>query len=288
VLQVIDDIVAYCGTIGLKIWFGRMWQNPTVGQTALFYGGAVSGSAITWDRAAVIADMVMLASRYANNPTVIGIELNNEVASPPCTFGDGNVDTDLQLFWTDAGNAILNVNPNLLIFCQSYGVVELNASGVGVGTFGDLTGVAQFPVELNVPDRVVYTIHTYPATVNGATQSWALWDQYWGYIYSQGIAPVLISEFGHTASDTSVATQQWQAMLSSYCTAGVSGSIAGIPSNGYPPGVAWFCANASGPSQGDGSPTDNAGFCLLSSADWSTPLPGQLAGLPQLMFYAKS
>lgn len=282
VLEVIDKVVAYCGTIGLKIWFGRMWQNGTVGQTQLPYGTPSGiGSLTDWTRANVIADMVMLATRYANNPTVIGIEVNNEVFSPPVTFGDGSVDTDLRQFWSDAGNAILNANPNLLILCQSYLTTNTSQGGV----IADLTGVANFPLTLNVPNRLVYTIHTYPPSNGGSTQNPSTWNPDWGYVYSEGIAPVLISEFGHLGSDTSTATQQWEAGLIAYCTTGASGAIAGIPPNGYPPSLTWFCLNASGPSQGDGSPTDNAGNCLLSSADWQTPLPGQLAGLPAVMFY---
>lgn len=281
VLQNIDQMVEYAGTIGLKIWFCRMWQNGTIGQTALFYGTPSGiGSLTNWTRANVIADMVTLATRYANNPTVIGIELNNEVFSPPCTFGDGNSATDLQLFWNDAGNAILNVNPNMLIICQAYQVEQAG----GGGTIDDLTGVATFPLTLSVPNRVVYAIHTYPPSVNGATQNPTVWNAGWGYIFTENIAPILITEFGHEASDTSPATASWESSIISYCS--VSG-ISGIPGNGYPPGMTWFCLNASGPGQGDGDGTPNAGFCLLNSSDWSTPISGQLAGLPAIMFYAK-
>lgn len=282
VLQAIDQMVTYAGSIGLKIWFCRMWQNGTVGQTALFYGTPSGiGSLTDWTRANVISDMVMLATRYANNPTVIGIELNNEVFAPPCTFGDGNSATDLQLFWNDAGNAILNVNPNLLIICQAYQVEQAG----GGGTVDDLTGVAEFPLTLTVPNRVVYAIHTYPPSVNGATQNPTVWDAGWGYIYTENIAPLLITEFGHEASDTSPATASWESSVIAYCS--VSG-ISGIPGNGYPPGLTWYTLNASGPGQGDGDGTPNAGFCLVNSSDWSTPIPGQLAGLPAIMFYAKS
>lgn len=283
VLQNIDTMVAYAGSIGLKIWFARMWQNPTTEQTTLFYGTPSGiGSLTNWTQPNVIADMVMLATRYANNPTVIGIELNNEVFSPPCTFGDGNTATDIQLFWTNAGNAILNVNPNLLIICQGY---QIETTG---GTTDDLSGVATFPVTLTVPNRVVYAIHTYPPSVNGSLQAPSVWDPSWGFIYTTNTAPILITEFGRLASDTSTASAQWLDRILSYCTAGVSGSVSGIPTNGYPPSMCWFDLNASGPGQGDGAGTPNQGMGLLNSSDWSTPLPGQLAPLLPIMFYAKS
>ena len=58
---------------------------------------------------------------------------------------------------------------------------------------------------LEVADRVVYSPHDYPASV--AWQNWfgasdypdnltSVWDTNWGYIQKQGIAPVLLGEFG--------------------------------------------------------------------------------------------
>ena len=290
VLEMVDAVVDYCGQIGLKIWFGRMWQNPTVGQTALFYGSP-SGSLTDWTVDAIVDNFVMLAQRYANNPTVIGIELNNEVNSPPCTFGDGNAATDLRLFWTTAGNAILAVNPNLLIICQSYGISSPFAGG---GSIADLTPVANFPVTLNVPNRLVFSIHSYPPDVNSGLQSPESWDPSWGYIYTQGIAPIMLTEYGYMASDTvsgttyHTAVQEWITTLNAYVTTGSSGVIAGVPADGYPPSMTWYCLNASGPGEGDGSSVNNAGFCLLSASDWQTILPLQFEYLPPVMFYPLS
>jgi hypothetical protein len=232
--------------------------------------------------------MVMLAQRYANNPTVIGIELNNEVASPPCTFGDGNPATDLRVFWQDAGNAILAVNPNLLIICQSFQTF----SPTGSGTIENLTGVAQFPVTLNVPNRLVFSVHTYPPDVNDGPSTPAFWNVDWAFIYTQNTAPIMVTEFGYVGADTAATspnfadTMNWIQTVSAFVTPGSSGSIAGIPANGYPPSMTWFALNASGPTEADGASVNNAGFCLLSAADWKTILPLQFQFLPPFMFYA--
>jgi endoglucanase len=83
--------------------------------------------------------------------------------------------------------------------------------------------VGQNLVRLNVADRVVYSVHDYPASVYG--QSWfsdakypanlpGVWDSYWGYVAKQNIAPVWIGEFGTkylTDSD-----KKWMATLVDY------------------------------------------------------------------------
>lgn len=280
VLGAIDIMVDYCRQIGLKVWFARMWQTPEEGQTGLFY------SAAPWDRQGVINNMVMLAQRYANNPTVFAMEVNNEVSSPPCTFGDGVQNTDLRQFWIDAGNAILNVNPNVLIICQSYQVTEYNGQGVGIGTYDDLSPVANAPVTLSVPGRLAFAIHTYPPSINGSTQTPATWAPQWGYLYTTGVAPIIITEFGRLASDTSAPSMAWEQRILTYCSnVGGASGIAGVPSNGFPPSMTWYDLNASGWTQGDGYAPDQ-GFCLLASSNWQTPLASQLNLLPQMMFYA--
>jgi endoglucanase len=70
---------------------------------------------------------------------------------------------------------------------------------------GNLMGVKDYPVRLNVPGRLVYSAHEYPQTVY--PQPWfnapnypdnlrAVWEKYWGYLVTENIAPVLIGEFG--------------------------------------------------------------------------------------------
>src|SRR3954447_11649783 len=69
-LQILDKVIDYAGSKGMRIILDR--HRPTsAGQTALWYTSGVPES--TW-----ISDWVMLAKRYAGNPTVIGADLHNE------------------------------------------------------------------------------------------------------------------------------------------------------------------------------------------------------------------
>ncbi|MET9081113.1 cellulase family glycosylhydrolase [Streptomyces sp. NPDC004237] len=209
-LQVMDKIVAYAGQDGLRVILDR--HRPDAGgQSALWYTSSVPES--TW-----IADLKALASRYAADPTVIGIDLHNEPHDPAC-WGCGDTTIDWRLAAQRAGNAVLSVNPDLLVFVE--GVQTFN--GVSGWWGGNLMGVAQYPVQLSVANRVVYSAHDYATSV--AQQSWfsdptfpanmpGVWDAYWGYIFKQNIAPVWVGEFGTTLAPA--VDQKWLAALVSY------------------------------------------------------------------------
>jgi endoglucanase len=210
-IQVMDAIVAYCGQIGLKVFLDnhRSEDGNSAEANGLWYTSAYPES--QW-----IADWQMLANRYLGNTTVIAMDLRNEPhlyvngTSTGACWGCGNTATDWQLAAQRAGNAILSVNPNLLI------IVEGNDSYANVGSWwaGQLRGVATQPVVLSVANRIVYSPHDYGPTE--FQQSWfnssttqasleAVWEANWGYIDTQGIAPLLVGEFGtpNSASDVS-------------------------------------------------------------------------------------
>ncbi|KQW16762.1 cellulase family glycosylhydrolase [Streptomyces sp. Root369] len=209
-LGVLDKIVSYAGQDGLKVILDRH-RPDSGGQSALWYTSAVPES--TW-----IANLKALATRYQGQDTVVGIDLHNEPHDPAC-WGCGDTATDWRLAAQRAGNAVLGVNPDLLIFVE--GVQTFN--GVSGWWGGNLMGVAQYPVQLNVANRVVYSTHDYATSV--AQQSWfsdpsfpanmpGIWDKYWGYIFKQNIAPVWVGEFGTTLQST--VDQKWLAALVSY------------------------------------------------------------------------
>lgn len=209
-LGVLDRIVSYAGQDGLKVILDRH-RPDSGGQSALWYTAAVPES--TW-----LANLKALAARYKGQDTVVGIDLHNEPHDPAC-WGCGDTATDWRLAAQRAGNAVLGINPDLLVFVE--GVQTFN--GVSGWWGGNLMGVAQYPVQLNVANRVVYSAHDYATSV--AQQSWfsdpafpanmpGIWDKYWGYIFKQNIAPVWVGEFGTTLQST--VDQKWLAALVSY------------------------------------------------------------------------
>ena len=233
-LQILDKIIAAAGADGLKVIIDnhRSEAGETAEANGLWYTSAYPNSA--W-----INDWVTLAKRYANNPTVIGFDLRNEPHTPTgvayangATWGTGDPNTDVRLAYENAGNAILAVNPNVLIFCEGISNFP-NSSGSFDTTWwgGNLEGVAQFPVVLNSPGHVVYSAHDYGPTLfqqawfNSSTTSASLdqvWNKYWGYIYANNTAPLWVGEFGtgNGATDVSDSTAgsqgQWFSSLVSY------------------------------------------------------------------------
>ncbi|MEU6538066.1 cellulase family glycosylhydrolase [Streptomyces sp. NPDC047000] len=209
-LQVLDKIVAYAGQSGMRVILDRH-RPDSAGQSALWYTAAVPES--TW-----ITNLKALATRYSGDSTVIGIDLHNEPHDPAC-WGCGDTTKDWRLAAERGGDAVLSVNPKLLVFVEGVQTVD----GVSGWWGGNLMGVAQYPVRLDVANRVVYSAHDYATSV--AQQSWfsdptfpanmpGVWDKYWGYLFKQNIAPVWVGEFGTTLQST--VDQKWLTALVSY------------------------------------------------------------------------
>jgi endoglucanase len=233
-LQIMDKIITYAGQAGLKVILDnhRSEAGETAEANGLWYTSAYSSSA--W-----VSDWATLARRYAGNPTVIGFDLRNEPHTPAgdtyaqgATWGTGVAATDVRLAYQQAGNAILAVNPNALIFCEGIGETP-NSSGGFDSTWwgGDLALAGQFPVTLSSAGHVVYSAHDYGPNLfqqtwfNSSTTSASLdavWAKFWGYLYTQNVAPVWVGEFGtgNAAADVSSSTPgsqgQWFSSLMSY------------------------------------------------------------------------
>jgi len=217
-LALMDKIVNYATHRGLHVILDQHRTDANA-QSALWYTSAYPES--RW-----ISDWTMLAAHYKSNSLVLGADLHNEPHSPAC-WDCGNPTLDWPLAAERAGNAILQVNPNWLIFIEGvdcYGSTDCYDWG------GNLQGVKYSPVVLNVPHRLVYSVHDYPASVS--SHPWfnapdypnnlpQTWDSYWGYIQKQGIAPVWVGEFGTTLKTSS--DQQWFSQLIQYLGTGSSG-----------------------------------------------------------------
>ena len=203
-LGIMDRIIAYAGEIGMRVILDHHLNstgNAGVNPDGLWYDAR-------HPEAGMIANWTMLADRYKGNPAVIGADLHNEPHGP-ATWGDGNPATDWAAAAGRIGNAIQAVNPDWLIIVQGI-------AGTGEQSYwwgGNLTGVREHPVTLNVPGKLVYSPHDYPPSLYA--MPWfsdpafpdnmpAKWTDTWGYIFAEGLAPVLVGEFGtrhETAAD---------------------------------------------------------------------------------------
>ncbi|MFC8617344.1 cellulase family glycosylhydrolase [Micromonospora purpureochromogenes] len=238
-VQILDKVIDYAGGKGMRVILDR--HRPTAaGQSPLWYTSTVSEA--TW-----INDWKMLAQRYAGNPTVIGADLHNEPhaegTNPAATgacWGCGDTTRDWRLAAERAGNAILGVQPNWLIFvegvsCPSGGLSNVwdndPSNDEDCGWWGgNLSKAGQFPVRLNVANRLVYSPHEYATSVYH--QAWfdapdypanmpAIWDKYWGYLHKQNIAPIMMGEFGTTL--VAPKDKVWLENLMAYTGTGVNG-----------------------------------------------------------------
>ena len=209
-LEVMDRIIAGAGARDIRVILDNHRSTPGGGpeSNGLWYTGSYPES--QW-----IDDWKMLARRYKGNDTVIGMDLRNEPFN--ACWGCGDPSRDWRLAAEKAGNAVLSVNPDLLIIVE--GVANHNGQNTWWG--GNLMGARDFPVRLDVPNRLVYSAHEYPASIY--PQAWfndpnypnnlpAVWDKYWGFLAAD--VPILIGEFGtrlQTEQD-----RQWFQRFSSY------------------------------------------------------------------------
>ena len=223
-LQILDRIVEHAGKIGLKIILDnhRSEAGNSAEDNGLWYTADFPESA--W-----IADWQMLARRYSGNSTVIGMDLRNEphnaTSGGSCWAGCGPAH-DWHLAAQRAGDAVLAINPHLIVFVEGTDVVNGDWYWWG----GNLQGVLFAPVRLRVPNQLVYSAHEYGPQeyaqkwFKGATSSslMAVFDRHWDFISRNKIAPVWIGEFGTSnrtqdITDTTPGTEgQWFQALVSY------------------------------------------------------------------------
>jgi endoglucanase len=236
-LQILDKIITYAGQEGLKVILDdhRSEAGESAEANGLWYTSTYTS--LDW-----VNDWVTLAKRYAGNPTVVGFDLRNEPHTPAgdtyaqgATWGTGDASTDVRLAYEQAGDAILAADPNALIFCEGISENPMGSGGTNSTWWGgDLAEAGQYPVTLSSPGHVVYSAHDYGP--NLFQQTWfssattpssldAVWNQNWGYLYTQNIAPVWVGEFGtdNTAADVESSAAgsqgQWFESLVAYLSA---------------------------------------------------------------------
>jgi endoglucanase len=158
-----SDAIWCCGDDGNDLWHNERYPESS------------------W-----LADWEAMAARYRDDPLVVGADLRNEPRLR-ATWG-GPAETSWQAAAERGGNAVLAANPDLLV------IVE------GVAYAADLSGAATLPVELAVPDRVVYSAHDYVWFEPGVTSAEQWYERIhprWGYLATgPDPRPLWVSEFG--------------------------------------------------------------------------------------------
>lgn len=227
----LDRFVAACRRVGLKVIFDNHnneatsanWSNAAQQSNGLWFdtGAGTDGTDGAGDKGTISAlkfeqDWVAFARRWAGNPTVIGFDLRNEPCahtSTPALWGGGGP-TDIRAMYQSVGNAVLAVNPDALIICES--VINYK-----IGAYeGDLSVVRTLPVVLHRPAKLVYSVHEYPKEIGGypGPESGAGYvarmNKTWGWLVTENVAPVWIGEMG--SSMKAEGSKAWGQTLLSY------------------------------------------------------------------------
>lgn len=203
-LQVLDRIVAEAERQGLLVLLDCHRLNDAR-IPELWYGDGFTEA--DW-----LDAWRTMAHRYGTAANVIGADVKNEPHGA-ASWGSGDQQTDFRLAAERCGDAIHEIAPHWLIVVEG---VEKNVPGQELSGHwwgGNLEGVRAAPVRLKVRDRVVYSPHEYGPGVSDA--GWLedpsfpanladRWDKGFYFIVREGIAPVLVGEFGgrETGADT--------------------------------------------------------------------------------------
>jgi endoglucanase len=155
-----------------------------------------------------LADLQFVANRYKNKSYFFGIDLKNE-PHEPATWSDSSPSTDWNHAAERAGYAVLQSNPNLLVYVEGIGeAVYGDKCNANHSKFwgGNLSGLKCFGINTSyIPkDKLVLSAHTYGPDVylhdymkndDYPTTLPLVWNEHFGFVISKGNT-LSIGEFG--------------------------------------------------------------------------------------------
>ena len=204
-IQLMDELVQWCQDNDIKIILDCHSRNPDAYlEEKRWYTNDFSEE--RW-----IEDWVFLANRYKNYDAVIAMDINNEpngrIDNPDgARWGTNDPVNDWRLAAQKCGNAILKVNPNVLIMVEG---IEAYTKPDGTQTSywwgGNLQGARDFPVVLDKPSKLMYSPHEYGPTV--FNQTWfdapdfpqnmpGIWEEQFNFLNTNGTSPLFVGELG--------------------------------------------------------------------------------------------
>lgn len=242
-----DIILDKCKKYGIKAFIDI--HSPHADNSGhnynLWYGKETAdGTMVTTDL--WIESLVWIADKYKNNDTLIGYDLKNEPhgkgqEGDKAAKWDGSTDENNWAYAaTKCADAILDVNPNALIFIEGveqslsgampgdyWGIADRrdNSPYIGAWWGGNFRGAREYPIKPeHGTSQIVYSPHDYGPSVYA--QTWfnkdfttqTLLDDYWydtwAYINAENIAPELIGEWGGHMDGAE--NQKWMTLLRDY------------------------------------------------------------------------
>ncbi|WP_265445870.1 cellulase family glycosylhydrolase [Acetivibrio straminisolvens] len=212
-LEILDYTINHMKKNGLKVMLDMHGASKDSYQDNLWYNKDVTMEDF-------IEAWKWITERYKDDDTVIAMDLKNEphgkFSGPNIAKWDGSDDPNN---WKRAAEIIaeeiLAINPNLLIVVEgveAYPMEGYDYTNCGEFTTycnwwgGNLRGVADHPVVISAPDKLVYSVHDYGPDIY--MQPWfkkdfdintlyeECWYPNWYYIVEQNIAPMFIGEWG--------------------------------------------------------------------------------------------
>ncbi|MDE7363864.1 MAG: cellulase family glycosylhydrolase [Ruminococcus sp.] len=306
-----DIILDKCKKYGIKAFIDI--HSPHADNSGhnynLWYGKETAdGTMVTTD--IWIDTLVWVADKYKNNDTLIGYDLKNEPhgkgqEGEKAAKWDGSTDENNWAYAaTKCADAILEVNPNALIFIEG---VEQSLSGAMAGDYwgiedrrdnspyigawwgGNFRGAREYPINPeHGTSQIVYSPHDYGPSVYA--QTWfdkdfttqTLLDDYWydtwAYLNAEDIAPELIGEWGGHMDGAE--NQKWMELLRDYMIEHhINHTFWCLNTNSGDTGGLW--ANIScGQQAGSTKITwEENKYALMEKALWQTQKTGKYIGL---------
>lgn len=308
--EIFDIILGKCKKYGIKAFIDI--HSPHTDNSGhnynLWYGKETTdGTMVTTDL--WIKSLVWVAEKYKNDDTLIGYDLKNEPHGKgqegvKAAKWDGSTDENNWAYAaTKCADAILDVNPNALIFIEG---VEQSMSGAMAGDYwgmpdrrdnspyigawwgGNFRGAREYPIKPeHGTSQIVYSPHDYGPSVYA--QTWfekdfttqTLLDDYWydtwAYINAENIAPMLIGEWGgHMDGDKN---QKWMELLRDYMIKNhISHTFWCLNTNSGDTGGLWAGFQYS-INTGTKIEWDEEKYGLFESSLWQTQETGKYIGL---------